>query len=82
MSTSTKDAKSGGRRSSTRKRDPDVIRLDELETQYDEAASHDAQWAMMYFMEDNTHEIQELLARLATKGIHRTFPGIFVDHNP
>lgn len=82
MSTSTKYEKSDGRRSSTRSRDPDVIRLDELKTQYYVAASQDAQWAMMYFMEDYTHEIQELLARLATKGIHRTFPGIFVDHNP
>lgn len=61
--------------------DPDVLRLDALKKEYKIACSHDAQWAMMYFLEDHTHEIREILVRLNTKYKDSilypfTFPGI------
>lgn len=61
--------------------DPDVLQLAALKKEYKIACSHDAQWAMMYFLEDNTHKIREILKRLNAKykDKHFTFPGIQVD---
>ena len=61
--------------------DPDVLKLAALKKEYKIATRQDAQWAMMYFMEDHTEEIRELLARLNTKYKHTilspfTFPDI------
>lgn len=61
--------------------DPDVLQLAALKKEYEIACSHDAQWAMMYFLEDNTHKIREILKRLNAKNKNTilypfTFPGI------
>jgi DNA-binding transcriptional MocR family regulator len=59
--------------------DPDIRRLAALKKEFNLATQQDAQWAMMYFLEDNTHTIRQLLVRLNAKYKHRrmfTFPGI------
>ena len=61
--------------------DPDLLKLAALKKEYKIATQQDAQWAMMYFMEDHTEEIRELLVRLNTKYKHTilspfTFPDI------
>jgi hypothetical protein len=57
-------------------KDPDMVRLNTLKKQDCIASTQAAKWAMMYFMEDYTDEIRNILIRLATKGCYPTFPGI------
>ena len=59
-----------------RSKDPDVVRLNYLKKQYKLATNQDAQWAMMYFIEDYTDEIIGLLSRLRAKGRIYTFPDV------
>jgi hypothetical protein len=59
----------------------DVIRLNQLKKMHEHAMNQDAQWELMYFIEDYTDEIREILARLKANGCHRTFPGIFLTEN-
>ena len=59
----------------------DVIRLNQLKKMHKHAMNQDAQWELMYFIEDYTDEIREILARLTANGCHRTFPGIFLTEN-
>lgn len=69
---------------SSKRIDPDILRLTSLKKEYKIATSQDAQWAMMYFLEDNTHTIRQLLKQLNTKYKDSmlypfTFPGISED---